>query len=89
MRGVLEGHSGWVTSLATSLEKYVSPCRTSKSTLRLLLAQTCSYQAVVTSLSLFGTSHAMIRIMELLNEAYTVILISFLIAYVLNCHRGP
>jgi hypothetical protein len=23
LRGTLEGHSGWVTSLATSLEKYV------------------------------------------------------------------
>jgi hypothetical protein len=25
LRGTLEGHSGWVTSLATSLEKWVSP----------------------------------------------------------------
>jgi hypothetical protein len=25
LRGTLEGHSGWVTSLATSLEKYVFP----------------------------------------------------------------
>ena len=25
LRGTLEGHSGWVTSLATSLEKYVVP----------------------------------------------------------------
>ena len=24
LRGTLEGHSGWVTSLATSLEKYVA-----------------------------------------------------------------
>lgn len=24
LRGTLEGHSGWVTSLATSLEKYVN-----------------------------------------------------------------
>jgi guanine nucleotide-binding protein subunit beta-2-like 1 protein len=23
LRGTLEGHTGWVTSLATSLEKYV------------------------------------------------------------------
>jgi len=29
MRGELHGHSGWVTSLATSMEKYVRYCRKS------------------------------------------------------------
>jgi guanine nucleotide-binding protein subunit beta-2-like 1 protein len=30
LRGTLEGHSGWVTSLATSLEKYAMVSHTSE-----------------------------------------------------------
>ena len=34
LKGSLEGHSGWVTSLATSLEKYVSVWTQHRRTLR-------------------------------------------------------
>jgi len=29
-RGSLEGHSGWVTSLATSMEKYIAEATTNE-----------------------------------------------------------
>jgi len=54
MRGELHGHTGWVTSLATSMEKYVKRIKTkdinlSEGTDR-LLAPTCSSPLLATRL---------------------------------------
>lgn len=52
MRGTLVGHSGWVTSLATSLEKYEPEGLVSgvKKLLTAQIAQTCFSLDLVTSL---------------------------------------
>ena len=50
IRGTLEGHSGWVTSLATSLEKYeIAECFWWNGMLTVSTAQTCSCQDLGTS----------------------------------------
>ena len=82
MRGTLEGHSGWVTSLATSLEKSVA----GGSALEDIetdhfAAQTCFSLVVAIRVLLSGISPVTTKAMATPNEVYTAILISFLTAY--------
>lgn len=49
MRGELKGHNGWVTCLATSMEKYVDFGVGSLLQADRNIAPTCFYQAAETS----------------------------------------
>ena len=83
MRGTLEGHSGWVTSLATSLEKSVVKwISRQEAQTDSYVAQTCSSLAVVTRLSSSGTLPATIRTTATLSEVYTATLTLSLTVYV-------
>lgn len=63
MRGTLEGHSGWVTSLATTLEKSVNLFdQHGIQALTVIVAQICFSPAAATKPSLSGTSLETIRI---------------------------
>lgn len=81
MRGTLEGHSGWVTSLATSLEKLVLAAnglkiRPANST----IAQICCYLAAATNPSSSGILPATSKTTDIPKEVSTVILTSSRIA---------
>lgn len=57
LKGTLEGHSGWVTSLATSIEKYAPRTMNEpwlSMQLTCVVAQTCFYQEAVIRLSSSG-----------------------------------
>ena len=64
MRGELVGHNGWVTSLATSMEKYVPLRPNGEATImapkmrltRPFAVPICCCQAAETRLCLYGTS---------------------------------
>jgi hypothetical protein len=74
MRGTLEGHSGWVTSLATSLEKLVLTANLLKtSQANAFIAPICCYLAAVTKPSSSGILLGMSKITGIPNEVYTAI----------------
>ena len=83
MRGTLEGHSGWVTSLATSLEKSVNLFEHFIAQLLTVNeVQICFFPAAVTKLSSSGISPATNKTMDIQNEVFTATPTLFQIAYV-------
>ena len=83
MRGTLVGHSGWVTSLATSLEKYehLQVRRRTEARTDISTARICSFLEVATSPSSSGILPGTSRTMDTQNGAYTATLTSSPIAY--------
>lgn len=77
MRGTLEGHSGWVTSLATSLEKLVLAAnRLEVPYAYFAIAPTCYYLAAATNPSSSGILPATNKTTDIPSEVFTAILTS-------------
>lgn len=75
MRGTLEGHTGWVTSLATSLEKLVLAANGLKiRRINSSIAQICYYLAAATNPLSSGILPVKSKITDIPNEVFTAIL---------------
>lgn len=81
-RGTLEGHSGWVTSLATSLEKYGEDICANPVVTDMASAQTCSFREVATKHLSFGISRATTKPTVIQSEVFMATLTLYPTVYV-------